>query len=125
MTKNTSIYTVEWRYRANKGHKAERFGPYMLQAELIQVHEDPEGQKREKKVQLGAISVEAINEIAQRHTFWVITEAALLPLDLDAEITEQISAELSRVVPLPSEGEVTNFKNRLDESARARRRAQK
>jgi len=125
MTKDTSTYTVEWRYRANKGRKAERYGPYMLQAELIQVYEDPKRQKREKKVQLGTISVEEINEIAQRHTFWVIAEAALLPLDLDAETAERISAELSRVVPPPSEGEVTNFKNRVGELARARRRAQK
>ncbi len=125
MTKKTSTYAVEWRYRANKGRKAERFGPYMLQAELVQVYETPKGQKREEKVQLGTISVEEINETAQRHTFWVITEAALLPLDLDAASTDQISAELSRVVPVPSEGEVANFKNRLGELARARRRAQK
>ncbi len=125
MAPNTPTYAVEWSYRANKGRKAERLGPYMLQAELVQSYEDPEGRKREKKIQLGVISLEAINEVAQRHAFWVITEAALLPLDLDTETTERISAELSRVVPLPSEGEITDFRNTLDALTRALRRAQK
>ncbi len=125
MVTNTPTYAVDWSYRANKGRKAERLGPYMLQAELVQLCEDSESQKREKRIQLGVISLEAINEVAQRHTFWVITEAALLPLDLDAETTERISVELSRVVPLPSEEEITDFKNTLDALARAIRRAQK
>ncbi len=123
MRTGTPEYTIEWKYRANRGRKAERLGPYMLQAELIQRCEDPEGREREKRMQLGIISVEAISEVAQRHTFWVITEAALVPLDLDAETTERISAELSRVVPLPSEGEVTDFKDRLDVVRRALRGA--
>ncbi|MGZ4949092.1 MAG: hypothetical protein ACXV5D_08635 [Halobacteriota archaeon] len=125
MRADTPTYTVEWNYRANERHKAERLGPYMLQAELIQRYEDPDGQKREKKIQLGVISVEAISEVAQRHVFWVITDAALLPLDLDAETLERISAELSRVVPLPSEGEVSDFRNILEALRRAVRRAQK
>ncbi len=118
-------YTVEWHYRANKGRKAERLGPYMLQAELVQRYEDPQGQQREKRVPLGVISVESISDVAQRHVFWVITEAALMPLDLDDETIERISAELSRVVPLPSEGEVTDFRNTLEALRRAMRRAQK
>ncbi len=106
---SSPTYTVEWRYRENKGRKAERLGPYILRAELVQRYED-RSQTREKRIQLGVISVEAIDDVSQRHAFWVITEAALIPLDLDAETTEQISAELSRVVPLPSEGEIVDLK---------------
>jgi len=117
-------YTVEWNYRANKGRKADRLGPYMLQAELVRSYSDPEGRVREERIQLGVVSLEAINEVAHRHTFWVITEAALQPLDLDAATSERISAELSRVVPLPSEGEMIDYKNMLAALARALRKAQ-
>ncbi len=65
MTSNTPTYAVQWNYRANKGRKAERLGPYMLQAELVQSYESPEGQKREKKMQLGVISLEAILALLQ------------------------------------------------------------
>ncbi len=109
---SSPVYSVEWNYRENKGRKAERLGPYMLRAELVQRCED-NNLKREERIPLGVISVEAINEVSQRHAFWVITEAALLPLDLDVEITEQISAELSRIVPPPSEEEVVDLKKHI------------
>ncbi len=108
---SSPTYAVEWRYRENKGRKAERLGPYMLRAELVQQCEDSR-HTRERRIHLGVISVEAIHEVSQRHAFWAITEAALLPLDLDAETTDQVSAELSRVVPPPSEGDIVNVKKR-------------
>jgi hypothetical protein len=115
-------YAVEWKYRTNDGCKADRFGPYMLQAELVLSYVGPEGQPRNDSVQLGVVSLECINEVSHRHAFWVITEAALQALELDAETYERISAELSRVVPLPSEGEITDYKNALDALSRALRK---
>ncbi len=109
---SSPIYTIQWIYRENKGRKAERLGPYMLRAELVQHCEDS-SHRHEKRIQLGAISVEAINDVSQRHAFWVITEAALLPLNLDPKTTEQISAELSRIVPPPREGEIIDIKKHV------------
>jgi len=115
-------YVVEWKYHANEGCKADRFGPYMLQAQLVLLYAGLEGQARSNTVQLGVVSLECINEVQHRHAFWVITEAALQALELDTETHERISAELSRVVPLPSEGEITDYKRTLDALSRALRK---
>jgi hypothetical protein len=73
-------------------------------------------------VPLGVISVELMNEVSHRHAFWVITEAALDSLELETETREQISAELSKVVPLPSEGEVIDHKNKFNTLSRTLRK---
>jgi len=115
-------YAVEWKYRTNNGCKADRFGPYMLQAQLVLLYAGLEGQARSDTVQLGVVSLECINEVSHRHAFWVITEAALQALELDTETHERISAELSCVVPLPSEGEITDYQSTLDTLSRALRK---
>jgi hypothetical protein len=115
-------YAVEWDYRPNNGNKADRFGPCMLQAQLVRSCVDPQGQKQIDKVQLGVVSLECINEVSHRHAFWVITEAALNALELDTATDELISGELSRVVPLPSEGEIRDYRNTLDALSRALRK---
>jgi len=119
---STPTYAVEWNYRPNDGSKADRFGPCMLQAELVRSRVDPQGQKRIDKVQLGVVSLECINEVAHRHAFWVITEAALHALELDTATNELICGELSRIVPLPSEGEIRDYKNTLEALSRALRK---
>jgi len=113
-------FTVEWKYRANDGSKADRFGPYMLQALLVCSREDPNAGN--DVVQLGVVSLECINEVSHRHAFWVISEAALQALELDLETHERISAQLSRVVPLPSEGEIADYKSAFDARSRAFRK---
>jgi hypothetical protein len=115
-------YTVQWSYLANNGRKAERYGPYMLQASILQSFVDFQGQAQRDVIQLGVVSVEMINEVSHRHAFWVVTEAALDSLELDIETRERISAELSKVVPLPSEGEIMNHKNILDTLSRTLRK---
>jgi hypothetical protein len=107
-------YAVQWNYLANDGRKADRYGPYMLQAEILRSFVDSRGLAQRDIVQLGVISLEWINEVSHRHAFWVITEAALESLELETEMRERISAELSKVVPLPSEGEVISHKNKLN-----------
>jgi hypothetical protein len=113
-------YAVQWNYLANDGRKADRYGPYMLQAEILRSFVDSQGLAQRDIVQLGVVSLEWINEVPHRHAFWVITEAALESLELETEMRERISAELSKVVPLPSEGEVISHKNKL--SARTLRK---
>jgi hypothetical protein len=115
-------YAVKWKYCTNTGCKADRFGPYMLQAQLVLLYAGLEGQARSDTVQLGVVSLECINEVSHRHAFWVITEAALQALNLDTETHEWISAELSCVVPLPSEGEIADCKSTLDALSRALRK---
>jgi hypothetical protein len=106
-----STCTVQWDYLANDGRKAERFGPYMLQASIVWAIVNSHGLAQKDIVPLGLISVELINEVSHRHVFWVITEAALDSLGLKIETRERISAELSKIVPLPSEGEIADHKN--------------
>jgi hypothetical protein len=115
-------YTVKWNYRANDGCKADRYGPYMLQAEILRSFVEPQGRAREDVVQLGVVSIACINEVSHRHAFWVITEAALESLELDTKTSERISSELSGVVPLPSEGEIIDYKNTLNALSRALRK---
>jgi hypothetical protein len=119
---NATGYVVEWTYHPNTGCRADRFGPCMLQAELVRSYFDSQGQQSTDSVQLGVVSLECISEVSHRHAFWVITEAALESLELDTETRERISAELSRVVPLPSEGEITDHMNTLDALSRALRK---
>jgi hypothetical protein len=110
----TSTHTVQWNYLANNGRKAERYGPYMLQADIVSSFVDSRGLAQRETVPLGVVSVELINEVAHRHAFWVISEAALDSLELEKETRECICAELSKVVPLPSESEIANHKNRFN-----------
>ncbi|MGZ4863551.1 MAG: hypothetical protein ACXV5H_04280 [Halobacteriota archaeon] len=117
-----STYTVQWKYLANDGRKAERYGPYILQANIVRSLVNPHSLTQRDVVPLGVISVELINEVSHRHAFWVITEAALDSLDLETETREQISAELSKVVPLPSEGEVIDYKNKFHTLSRTLRK---
>jgi hypothetical protein len=117
-----SPYTVQWNYLANDGRKAERYGPYMLQASLVRSFVDSHGLAQRDIVPLGVISIELINEVSHRHAFWVITEAALDSLELEKETRERISAELSEVVPLPSEGEIIDHKNRFSTLSRRLRK---
>jgi hypothetical protein len=119
---NEPIYTVEWKYRANEGSKADRFGPYLLQAMLTRSCPGLAGKTKYDTFRLGVVSLECINEVSHRHAFWVITEAALQALALDTEMYERISAELSRVVPLPSEGEIIDYRSALDALSRALRK---
>ena len=119
---NATGYVAEWTYRPNNGCRADRFGPCMLQAELVRSYFDSHGQQREDRVQLGVVSLECITEVSHRHAFWVITEAALESLELDTQTRERISAELSKVVPLPSEGEITDYRNTLGALSRALRK---
>ncbi len=126
MGKEASIgapkYSVQWTYLANDGRKAERYGPYMLQASMVRSFVNSHGLAQNDIVPLGLISVELINEVSHRHAFWVITEAALDSLGLNTEIREQISAELSKIVPLPSEGEIADHKNRFNSLSRTLRK---
>jgi hypothetical protein len=115
-------YTVQWSYRANSGRKAERYGPYMLQAEIVRSLVNTQGEIEEDVVQLGVVSIECITEASHRHAFWVVTEAALESLGLDARTRERINAELSTVVPLPSENEIADYKKTLGARERALRR---
>ncbi|MGA7075501.1 MAG: hypothetical protein WBZ42_03000, partial [Halobacteriota archaeon] len=85
-------YTVQWNYRANDGYQANRYGPYMLQAEIVRSFVDSQGRARKDMIQLGVVSIECINEVSHRHAFWVITEAALESLEIDTETRERISA---------------------------------
>lgn len=117
-----SPYKVQWNYLANDGRKAERYGPYMLQAGLVSSCVDLHSLAQREIVPLGVISIELINEVSHRHAFWVITEAALDSLDLAKETREQISAELSKVVPLPSESEISNHKNKFNTLSRTLRK---
>jgi hypothetical protein len=117
-TIRASTYTVQWKYLANDGRKAERYGPYMLRANIVRSFVNSRSLAQSDIVPLGVISVELINEVSHRHTFWVITEAALDSLELETETREQISAELSKVVPLPSEGEVLDHKNKFNTLSR-------
>src|SRR5674476_608547 len=96
-----SPYTVQWNYLANDGRKAERYGPYMLQASIVRSFVNSPSLAQRDIVPLGVISVELINEVSHRHAFWIITEAALDSLKLEKEMRERICAELSKVVPLP------------------------
>ena len=118
----TPTYTVKWNYRTNDGYKADRYGPYMLQAEIVRSFVDAQGRARKDRVQLGVVSLERINEVSHRHAFWVVTEAALDSLEIDIKTRECISAELSRVVPLPSEGEIMDYRNALDTLSRTLRK---
>ncbi|MGA3359865.1 MAG: hypothetical protein ABSC87_06630 [Halobacteriota archaeon] len=115
-------YAVQWNYLANEGRKADRYGPYMLQAGILRSFVDPRGLAHRDIVQLGVVSLERINEVSHRHAFWVITEAALESLELETETRERISAELSKVVPLPSEGEIISHKNKLSALSRPLRK---
>jgi hypothetical protein len=117
-----STYTVQWKFLANDGRKAERYGPYMLQASFERSFVNSRNLAQREIVPLGVISVELINEVSHRHAFWVITEAALDSLELETETREQISAELSKVVPLPSESEISNHKNKFNTPSRTLRR---
>jgi hypothetical protein len=94
----------------------------MLQASIVRSLVNSHGLAQNDIVPLGLISVELINEVSHRHTFWVITEAALDSLGLKTETREQISAELSKIVPLPSEGEIAGHKNKFDSLSRALRK---
>ena len=118
----TPTYTVEWNYLANDGRKADRYGPYMLQAGIVKSFVDSQGVAQRDIVQLGVVSLERIDEVSDRHAFWVITEAALESLALKTETRERISAELSQVVPLPSEGEIISHKNKLSALSRTLRK---
>jgi hypothetical protein len=115
-------YTVQWNYRANSGRKARRYGPYMLQAEIVRSFSNARGEVRKDVTQLGVVSIECITEVSHRHAFWVITEAALESLGLDSRTQERVSAELSTVVPLPSEGEIAECKDTLDSLSRVLRK---
>lgn len=116
-----STYTVQWNYLANDGRKAERYGPYLLQASLVRSFFNSHSLTQGDVIPLGVISVELINEVSHRHAFWVITEAALDSLELETETRERISAELSKVVPLPSEGEIIDHKNKHNTLSRTLR----
>jgi len=116
-----STYTVQWNYLANDGRKAERYGPYLLQASLVRSFVNSHSLTQGDVIPLGVISVELINEVSHRHAFWVITEAALDSLELETETRERISAELSKVVPLPSEGEIIDHKNKYNTLSRTLR----
>jgi hypothetical protein len=94
----------------------------MLQAEIVRSFVDSQGRARKDMIQLGVVSIECINEVSHRHAFWVITEAALESLEIDTKTRERISAELSRVVPLPSEGEIIDYRNALDTLSRTLRK---
>ncbi|MGZ5540045.1 MAG: hypothetical protein ACXW02_08040 [Halobacteriota archaeon] len=117
-----SPYTVQWNYLANDGRKAERYGPYMLQASIVRSFVNSHSLAQRDIVPLGVISVELINEVSHRHAFWVITEAALDSLELEKEMRERISAELSKVVPLPSESEISNHKKKFNTLSRTLRK---
>jgi len=116
-----STYTVQWNYLANDGRKAERYGPYLLQASLVRSFVNSHSLTQGDVIPLGVISVELINEVSHRHAFWVISEAALDSLELETETRERISAELSKVVPLPSEGEIIDHKNKYNTLSRTLR----
>jgi hypothetical protein len=118
----TSTHTVQWNYLANKGRKAERYGPYLLQAEIEHSFVDSRGMAQREIIPLGVVSVELINEVAHQHAFWVISEAALDALELEKETRECICAELSKVVPLPSESDITNHKNKFNTLSRTLRK---
>src|SRR5674476_1371619 len=79
----TSTNTVRWNYLANDGRKAERYGPYLLQADIERSFVDSRGLAQREVVPLGVVSVELINEVAHRHAFWVISKAALDSLELE------------------------------------------
>jgi hypothetical protein len=116
-----STYAVQWNYLANDGRKAERYGPYLLQASLVRSFFNSHSLAQGDVIPLGVISIELINEVSHRHAFWVITEAALDSLELETETRERISAELSKVVPLPSEGEIIDHKNKYNTLSRTLR----
>lgn len=118
----TSTTTVRWNYLANDGRKAERYGPYLLQADIERSFVDSRGLAQREVVPLGVVSVELINEVAHRHAFWVISEAALDSLELEKETRECICAELSKVVPLPSESEIADHKNKFNALSRTLRK---
>jgi len=115
-------YKVQWNYHANSGRKAARYGPYMLQGEILRSFANARGEVEEDVVQLGVVSIECISEASHRHAFWVITAAALESLRLDPRTRERIDAELSTVVPLPTEGEIADCKNALGALSGALRR---
>jgi hypothetical protein len=118
----TATNTVRWNYLANDGRKEERYGPYLLQAEIERSFVDSRGLVQREIVQLGVVSMELINEVAHRHAFWVISEAALDSIELEKETRECICAELSKVVPLPSESEIANHKNKFNMLSRTLRK---
>ena len=90
----------------------------MLQASIVRSFVNSHSLAQRDRVPLGVISVELINEVSHRHAFWVITEAALDSLELEKEMRERICAELSKVVPLPRESEISNHKNKFDTPSR-------
>jgi len=90
----------------------------MLQASIVRSFVNSHSLAQRDIVPLGVISVELINEVSHRHAFWVITEAALDSLELEKEMRERICAELSKVVPLPRESEISNHKNKFDTPSR-------
>lgn len=94
----------------------------MLQASFVRSFVNSHNLAQREIVPLGVISVELINAVSHRHAFWVITEAALDSLELETETREQISAELSKVVPLPRESEISNHKNKFNTPSRTLRR---
>src|SRR5674476_1702498 len=69
----TSTNTVRWNYLANDGRKAERYGPYLLQADIERSFVDSRGLAQREVVPLGVVSVELINEVAHRHAFWAVS----------------------------------------------------
>src|SRR5674536_384770 len=56
----TSTNTVRWNYLANDGRKAERYGPYLLQADIERSFVDSRGLAQREVVPLGVVSVELI-----------------------------------------------------------------
>jgi hypothetical protein len=94
----------------------------MLQGIILRSFVNERGEAEADIVQLGVVSIECISEASHRHAFWVITEAALESLGLDARTRERIDAELSTVVPLPTEGEIVDCKNAVGALSGALRR---
>ncbi len=98
-----SWYSVRVEYEPAPPEQQSARGEWYLQAILIHEYGDTPDALQMETTPLGHIDVDAQASVEQRTAFWAITDQALNGLGLEGEIRDQIVAELTLVVRLPTD----------------------
>ncbi len=105
MPKDTGIswYSISVKYEPVPAEQRSTRGEWSLQAILIREYGDAPDALRTETTPLGRIDFDALASVEQRTMFWATTDEALDRLSLEGEVREQLVAELTLVVRLPTD----------------------
>ncbi|MGZ4930401.1 MAG: hypothetical protein ACXVI3_06295 [Halobacteriota archaeon] len=105
MTKGARVswYSISVEYKPIPPEQQAARGEWYLQATLIHEYGDTPNALQTEITPLGRIDFDALSSVEQRTAFWAITDEALDRLGLEGETRNQITAELTLVVRLPTD----------------------